>query len=320
MTSLAATPNDPTDDRTDEAGRPDGSPQPLSADAVRALSVRADRPGIRRAAAHLVLLGLGGTAIALAPSTPWLIAAMALHGVFIATLFGAMHEGVHYTAFRTRWLNQAVAWIAGAAILYNGDHYRVYHYAHHRYTQDPARDPELQRPKPRTLIQYLFRLSSIPYWVDRVVALGQIARADFSHLPYVPASQRARVTRSVRLQLALYAAIALGALAAGSWAPLTYWLIPGLIGQPVLRFYLLAEHTGCTEDNNGLTNTRTTLTTWPVRLLMWNLPFHAEHHLYPSIPFHALPATHALVRDRLAVVDRGYLRVHRGLIAGMMRR
>ena len=23
-----------------------------------------------------------------------------------------------------------------------------------------------------------------------------------------------------------------------------------------------------------------------VRLLMWNMPFHAEHHLYPFIPFH----------------------------------
>jgi fatty acid desaturase len=93
-----------------------------------------------------------------------------------------------------------------------------------------------------------------------------------------------------------------------------------VIGQPVIRFWLLAEHTGCTNDNNGLTNTRTTLTVWPVRLLMWNLPYHAEHHLYPSIPFHALPAAHRQVRDRLGVVADGYLRVHRGLIAGMLGR
>ncbi len=59
---------------------------------------------------------------------------------------------------------------------------------------------------------------------------------------------------------------------------------------------------------------------WPVRLLMWNLPFHAEHHLYPSIPFHALPATHGLIRDRLGFVADGYIRVHRGFIAGMMGR
>src|SRR3546814_17307512 len=56
-----------------------------------------------------------------------------------------------------------------------------------------------------------------------------------------------------------------------------------VLGMPFLRLYLMAEHTGCSEADNGLTNTRTTLTAWPVRLLMLNMPFHAEHPLYPSI-------------------------------------
>jgi fatty acid desaturase len=84
-----------------------------------------------------------------------------------------------------------------------------------------------------------------------------------------------------------------------------YWLFPVILAQPLLRAILLAEHTGCSEDANGLTNTRTTLTSWPVRFLMWNMPYHAEHHLYPSIPFHALPRAH---------VDPGYRAVHRGVI------
>jgi fatty acid desaturase len=72
---------------------------------------------------------------------------------------------------------------------------------------------------------------------------------------------------------------------------------------------VLAEHTGCTFDRNGLTNTRTMLTNAAVRLLMWNMPFHAEHHLYPSIPFHRLADAHAMLRGKLAVVEpRGYVR------------
>jgi fatty acid desaturase len=82
------------------------------------------------------------------------------------------------------------------------------------------------------------------------------------------------------------------------------------LGQPPLRAYLLAEHTGCTQDRNGLTNTRTTLTSAPVRLLMWDMPYHAEHHLFPSIPFHRLADAHAAVRDRLAVIQPGYLGWH----------
>jgi fatty acid desaturase len=88
---------------------------------------------------------------------------------------------------------------------------------------------------------------------------------------------------------------------------LLYWIGPQLLGQPLLRAYLLAEHTGCSMDRNGLTNTRTTLTWAPVRLLMWNMPFHAEHHLYPSIPFFRLPAAHALIGARLARLQPGYV-------------
>jgi len=40
--------------------------------------------------------------------------------------------------------------------------------------------------------------------------------------------------------------------------------------------------------------------------LMWNMPFHAEHHLYPSVPFHQLPGLHVEIRDRLAHVAAGY--------------
>jgi fatty acid desaturase len=93
------------------------------------------------------------------------------------------------------------------------------------------------------------------------------------------------------------------------WAtPLLYWIGPQVFGQPPLRAYLLAEHTGCSLDRNGLTNTRTTLTCAPVRLLMWNMPYHAEHHLFPSIPFHRLADAHRLVRAKLGVVQAGYVR------------
>ena len=40
-------------------------------------------------------------------------------------------------------------------------------------------------------------------------------------------------------------------------------------------------------------------------------------HLYPSIPFHALPIAHALIGPHLRHVDRGYLAVHRQLLAGL---
>jgi fatty acid desaturase len=39
---------------------------------------------------------------------------------------------------------------------------------------------------------------------------------------------------------------------------------------------------------------------------MWNMPFHAEHHLFPAVPFHRLPALHDQIGNRFSHVEPGY--------------
>ena len=51
----------------------------------------------------------------------------------------------------------------------------------------------------------------------------------------------------------------------------------------------------CEPSVSCIPEASTTLTSGLVRLLMWNMPYHAEHHLYPSIPFHRLADAHALI-------------------------
>jgi fatty acid desaturase len=287
---------------------------------LRALNSRSDWRGAVRFLGHgLTILVTGGLVYTLRAKLVLLVPAMILHGFAMMTLFAPMHECVHITAFRSRWLNRAIGWLAGAASFYNSDYYRYYHHWHHRFTQDPANDPELMRPKPRTLAEYGLRLSGLLFWRDKIQEMYMVSSGRLSYLPFVPEPARYKVVWSMRAQVGLYALIAMGATGLGSAAPLLYWLIPALLGQPLLRAILLAEHTGCSEDANGLTNTRTTLTSWPIRFLMWNMPYHAEHHLYPSIPFHALPQAHGQMRARLAHLDTGYIAVHRAIFHRLTR-
>lgn len=281
-------------------------------DELRGLSVRSDLPGLARLAAHLGIMAATGSLIWLALGTWWLLLpAMVLHGIVLVACFAPFHEGSHYTAFRSRWLNDVVGWLAGAVFFNNVDFYREFHAAHHKYTQDPERDPERDLNPPRSRRHYLWLVSGLPYWRTRLSFLWRAGTGRFERMPYVAPAKAGRVIRSVRLQVGLYLLVAAVSVATGSTAALVWWIGPVLLGMPFLRFYLMAEHTGCSEDDNGLTNTRTTLTAWPVRLLMWNMPFHAEHHLYPSIPFHRLPEAHALVRARLAHLGDGYVNVNR---------
>ena len=67
-----------------------------------------------------------------------------------------------------------------------------------------------------------------------------------------------------------------------------------------------------------LRNTRTTLTNRFVNAIAWQMPFHAEHHLFPNVPFHALPAVHELVADRVVVESCGYLTGQRQIIRSLL--
>ncbi|MBU0797571.1 MAG: fatty acid desaturase [Alphaproteobacteria bacterium] len=286
---------------------------------LKVLSARSDARGLLRLGIHLGLIGLSSALIWQAGETLWLLPAMLLQGLFLIALFATIHETVHYTAFKTRWLNESVGWFAALPSLLNATYYKHFHLAHHRHTQDPARDPELTPPPPTTRRQFWWRMTAIPYWIGRFRSLGKLAVGNFAGADFVPEKVGDEVVRSVQLMIAFYALVIASALAMGSAWPLLYWIVPVVIAQPFLRAYLLTEHTGCSEDANGLTNTRTTLASWPVRLLMWNMPFHVEHHLYPSIPFHALPALHRKIRGDLAHLAPGYLPTLRDIHADLGR-
>ncbi len=274
------------------------------------LSTRSDAKGLRQLAIHLALLVGAGLLVALLPGW-WKAPAVLLLGIAQAALFAPLHETVHHTAFANRRLNALVGWPAGALSLFNWHFYQQFHLAHHRHTQDPERDPELTPPPPTRLPAFIVKMLAIPYWRSRARNLWDGLRGDLSAYSFINPATAPRIILSMRAMVAAALGLALlSGLAFGWQAPLLFWILPQLVGQPLLRLYLFTEHTGCTMDRNGLTNTRTMLTTPLMRLLMWNMPFHAEHHLYPFIPFHRLGEAHAVLRDRLAHVHPGYARWH----------
>ena len=258
----------------------------------------------------------------MAESGPWtVLPALIVLGIAQSALFAPVHETMHLTAFSNRRANVVVGWLAACPSLLNWHFYTVFHLAHHRFTQDPERDPELNPRPPAALDGYLLRVLAVNYWRARATVLIDCWRGDLSGYPYVPAAQAARVIASVRWMSVFVAAVtAASALLWGWWAPLLFWIAPQLLGQLFLRLYLLTEHTDCEETPNGLINTRTTLTNALVRRVMWNMSYHAEHHLYPSIPFHRLPAAHLAVRDRLGVVQAGYVKWHVGYLGRILGR
>ena len=284
---------------------------------LTSFSRRSDRRGALQLATHLGCMLATALAVWLAePFWYLLIPAMALHGVTIVTLFAPMHECVHRTAFSSHAANVAVGWVAGVLSFYNSTYYWYVHSWHHRYTQDPARDPELMFPKASSFAGYVKEVSAVMFWLRRAIDYPALALGRTSGLPFVPEQARVRIAVSMSVQLLIYLAGALS-IAFGYRAVLYFWFLPAVLAQPFLRALLIAEHSGCSLDGNPLSNTRTTLASFPIRVLMWNMPFHAEHHAYPAIPFHQLPVVHLKLRDRLAHIATGYVAANRAIIRSL---
>jgi len=267
------------------------------------LNARSDIAGLKHLALYLLTLMLSSAGVvAQIPLWPLL---MIPQGILLVFLFTLSHECTHQTPFATPWLSEAcghaIAPLLGLPFIW----FRYFHLAHHRHTNDPARDPEIAaQPRPQTRADWLLYLSGWPYWRGMAGTLWDNTRGHIS-APYLPARRHRAMRVEARIILGLYALGALSLL----WSPLILWLwlIPVLIAQPALRAYLLAEHGLCPPVADMLENSRTTYTSRAMRALAWNMPYHAEHHSLPQVPFHHLPALHRLTQAHLKSTSQGYV-------------
>jgi fatty acid desaturase len=279
----------------------------LKASELLPLSARSNLPALRRSAGHLGAICITAFALWQLRHTAWALLLVPALGFMLAFLFNVVHEMAHQTAFKTRAGNYFMGHLASFVILLPYEYYRAFHWDHHRYTQDLARDPELSRRLPRAGWKLAWYWTGIPTWIDRCKMLwvhGVEGRVD---KPWVAAGKRGLIAREARLYLIGYGLVAGISIATASTAVLWLWVLPVMVGQWFLRPYLLAEHTGCAHSPDMLENTRTTHTNALVRFFAWNMPYHVEHHAYPAVPFHALPKLNRILAERITHTAPGYV-------------
>ena len=290
--------------------------QLVEPNALRALKQRHNLPGLLHLAGHAALLVLSAALVGAVRGGPWLVPALLVHGVVLVFLFPPLHEAVHETAFRNRAANRLTALLCGSLLVLPPRWFRAYHFDHHLYTQDPARDPELAAAKPVSPLGYIVHVSGLPYWTERLTTVVRYATGRPPNETFVPPGRRAPLIAEARRFLLAYALLAALAIAGGWWDEALLLGAALLLGQPVLRLFLMAEHSGCETGPDMLRNSRTTRSNPFVRWLAWNMPYHVEHHAYPWVPYHALPAAHQAIAGHGQVTARSYLEVHREMLRG----
>ena len=283
----------------------------LPPELIQRLTQRSDARGLAQLGAHLGLLLFAGLALHETRDSLLVLLTLPVYAAVFIFLFAPLHETIHFTVFKTRWLNNLVAAPIGFFLLLPYQYFRVFHYEHHRHTQIPGKDPELLDMKPLRERYWLY-LSGLPTWWQALQSIWRHAQGSVDE-SYIAERHHETVIREARLHLAGYAVLLLISLLTSSAILWWYWILPALVGQPLLRLYLLAEHSGCDYGDNMLENSRTTYTVPWLNFLAWNMPYHAEHHFLASVPFHALPALHAYTGQQVKFRGDGYYRVNRDI-------
>jgi fatty acid desaturase len=277
------------------------------------LTRRSDLVGLSYLVGHFAAIGGGGVLVYLSYGTLLMLPAMLVHGIVLACLFAPMHECSHGTAFRTRRLNEFAYYLVSLVYISQPTWYRYRHAVHHTYTQIQGKDPAMVLPGPTTWQHYVEQVVGWRFWTTFPVAITKHALGTMRHQDswYVPKADLPRIHNEARMMIVVYLGVAGAAVYFGTFAPLVYWLLPRMMGEPLQRVWRIAEHKGCDEGPDVRTNTRSTRASALMRALCWNMPFHSEHHVCPQVPFFALPALNSLVGNKLHPMGKSLWAVDR---------
>jgi fatty acid desaturase len=288
----------------------------LDASVLHELSQRSDARALVRARTQLAVL-IGSAMLMLVATSPvvwWLAFAAQVLSQF--AMFGLLHESIHGTAFASPRWNSAARWLAAVWQFAPPAWMRAFHFQHHRHTHEVALDPELggiawMARWPRGFA-WLVTASGLPILFARIgitfVAATGVPWLLRKALPYAPAAQHASIWRDARILLLVHTVLV---ATAATMAPgIGFLYAAAAAAHAILSVYLTCEHRGLPEQGDVLQRTRSIRAGWLLRYLLWNMPYHAEHHAYPSVPFSALPRLHELLRPRLPNAGRSVLQLH----------
>ena len=290
---------------------------------LKSIAARSDRPGLIYLAKWVLSLALTGFLVWLALGTFWVWPAMFIYGVFLTVpSYSFSHECAHGTAFRTRWLNEAVLWVTSLLYMEEPLHRRYTHTNHHTHTWFVGKDSQMPFDTPMGFGGWLTEITGFGLLRFHMQVFWHLALGRYSDTMKMvtPEGEFAKMTRNARIMLLIYALIA-AAPFAGIWWPVWFLLIPRILGAPVMLLFTLIQHVELQENSPSiLESTRSFRTNRLAEFLYMNMNNHVEHHLYPNVPFHALPRLAEAVEDQVPAPDTGFFRVNWSVFVVTLRR
>jgi MocE subfamily Rieske [2Fe-2S] domain protein len=268
---------------------------------MRQLLIRRDGPAIRDTILWFALIfgsvygtfALWGTWWAILPYAVYCV-------IYASTSDSRWHEAGHGTAFKTDWMNNALYETTSFMVMRESTLWRWSHTRHHSDTIIVGRDPEIAVPRPPNLRGMILGIFNIPVYLKYFpqIVRHSLGRMSAAEKTFVPEGEFSKVYFKARICVAIYAAVIGLSIIGHSVLPLLFVGLANLFGSWLMPVYGFTQHAGLAENVlDHRLNCRTVHMSIIHRYLYWNMNYHVEHHMFPLVPYHALPKLHAAVKD-----------------------
>lgn len=290
---------------------------------LKALMKRSDHPAMRDTILWLALIiGFAAAGAVLWPS-PWSIPFFLAYGVLYGSSGDSRwHECGHRTAFKTQWKNDAIYHLASFMIMRNPVEWRWSHTRHHTDTIIVGRDPEISLMRPPAMLRVLSNFFGLfdAYRAMRKMVINAFGVLLPDEKTFVPETEQPKLILVARIWFAIYAGTIVLAISMGSILPLMIIGLPRLYGAWHHVMTGLLQHGGLADNViDHRLNSRTVLMNPISRFIYWNMNYHVEHHMFPMVPYHALPKLHELIKDDLPAPNPSIASAYREMWPALMR-
>ena len=296
----------------------------ISPDDLRRFTRRSDFKGLCQSVGFILFLcATGGLTYYafLQERWAWMAVGLYVHGTFYRQFGVAIHELIHTTVFKTKWLNTFMVYLFG--FLYwplNPYFYRLSHTGyHHRYTLHQKSDGEdtpnyleinlkwfvdifLHCIHAKALIQNSGRLLTCKPtamgWRGRSYSLDTWEQFVLREATDKQRKQVHNFSRFVLIGHLLFAAVC---LVTGNWFLIVLIALAPFYGARFHAVYCNTyQHAACEANNPDFRLSCGDAILDPLSsFLYWRMEYHIEHHMFASIPCYNLKAFRRFVENQL---------------------
>lgn len=287
---------------------------------LKALTRRSDKEALLHFLGFIALVAGSGALAWLSLGTRWCVPAFLLYGTIYAFAEAIEHELRHRTPFKTEWLNESVHWLICFMTWREQIYSRWSHAQHHTYTHLTATVPsdvEIAVKRPPNYFKLATDFLRVSHGIHHLgnIILHSFGVVSTSAKAVVPPSEYRAMYRNSRIVLALYLGVIVWAVAAHSWLPVVFLLLPRSYGAWLHELLAITQHTGLRENElDHRFSTRTLKLNPFLQFLYWNMNYHIEHHMFPNVPFHALPQLREAIKAELPPAYDGLASAWREII------